>query len=119
MGSIDENIHQMTFKKGSGCQNCNQTGYRGRVGVFELLEMTEPMMNALKAGDTVLFGDVAQQSPNYAPLSHVALTYAKMGITTVEEVLKLVEMVSEVEPQERDTEEHEEEIIEAQDDGAV
>lgn len=64
--------------------------------MFELLELTEPMMNALKAGDTVAFGEHALRSPGYKPLSHVALTYAKMGQTTVEEVLKLVEMVAEL-----------------------
>lgn len=95
LSNIDPNVSTMTFKRGTGCQNCNQTGYRGRVGVFELLEMTEPMMNALKASDTVAFGQAAQKSPNYAPLSHVALTYAKMGLTTVDEVLKLVEMVAD------------------------
>ena len=121
LNNIDPNVNQISFKKGSGCQNCNQTGYRGRVGVFELLEMTEPMMKALKEGDTVKFGEVAQQSPNYAPLSHVALTYAKMGITSVEEVLKLVEMISEVEPQQTSNEPESPPMdsLEAEDNGAV
>lgn len=99
LSNIDESVHQTKFKIGNGCQNCNHTGYRGRVGVFELLEMTEPMMAALKSGDTVAFGEAAQNSPSYTPLSHVALTYAKMGKTSVEEVLKLVEMVAEAEPE--------------------
>ena len=121
LSNIDPNVSQISFKKGTGCQSCNQTGYRGRVGVFELLEMTEPMMKALKEGDTVKFGEVAQQSPNYAPLSHVALTYAKMGITSVEEVLKLVEMISEVEPQQVTSESDSvaKDPIEAEDNGAV
>ncbi|MCC2617639.1 GspE/PulE family protein [Aestuariibacter halophilus] len=96
LSHLDANVGQMQFKRGSGCQNCNQTGYRGRVGVFELLEMTESMMDALKAGDTAAFSHAAQNSPQYAPLSNVALSYAKLGVTTVEEVLRLVEMVSEV-----------------------
>ena len=93
--SIDASAANVTFKKGDGCQSCNQTGYRGRVGVFELLEMTESMMMALKANDTVAFTESAQRAPGYEPLAKVALTYAKMGITTVPEVLKLVEMVAE------------------------
>lgn len=103
LSNIDSSARDLAFKKGAGCQNCNQSGYRGRVGVFELLEMTESMMNALKSNDTAQFGDVALKSPNYAPLASVALTYAKMGITTVEEVLKLVEMVTET-PQEHGAE---------------
>ena len=93
--NIDKEVRNVTFKKGAGCQKCNQTGYRGRIGVFELLEMTDMMMDALKSGDTTAFGHAALQSPGYQPLSHVALTYAKMGVTTVDEVLKLVEMVAE------------------------
>lgn len=93
--NIAPDVANIQFVRGSGCQSCNQTGYKGRVGVFELLEMTEPMMNALKSSDTAMFADVAKRAPGYAPLSHVALTYAKMGLTSVEEVLKLVEMVSE------------------------
>ncbi|WP_084407363.1 GspE/PulE family protein [Aestuariibacter salexigens] len=92
---LDEKAATINFKKGRGCQKCNQTGYRGRVGVFELLEMTDAMMNALKQSDTVAFAEAAKRSIGYQPLSHVALTYAKMGITTLDEVLKLIEMVAE------------------------
>ncbi|MFT4939352.1 MAG: MSHA biogenesis protein MshE [Paraglaciecola sp.] len=95
LNSIDAQLAGVKFKQGVGCQTCNNTGYRGRVGVFELLEMTEGMMNALKANDTVKFGQVALDSPGFSPLAKVALTYAKMGITTVEEVLKLIEMVAD------------------------
>jgi MSHA biogenesis protein MshE len=95
LSMIDSQTDKVGFKHGKGCQTCNHTGYRGRVGVFELLEMTEGMMNALKSNDTVAFADAAQSSPGFSPLAKVALTYAKMGITTVEEVLKLIEMVAD------------------------
>jgi MSHA biogenesis protein MshE len=85
--SIDSQVANVTFRCGRGCQTCNNTGYRGRVGVFELLEMTESMMNALKTNDSVQFGQAALHSPGFVPLAQVALTYAKMGITTGEEVL--------------------------------
>ncbi|MBT0586871.1 GspE/PulE family protein [Alteromonas oceanisediminis] len=95
LGNIDENATQFSFKRGLGCQKCNQTGYRGRVGVFELLEMNEQMMTALKSDNTEVFSQAALQNKSYRPLAHTALTYAKMGITTVEEVLKLVERIAE------------------------
>lgn len=98
--TLNEDISDTTFKKGAGCQKCNHTGYRGRVGVFELLEMTEAMMNALKNNDTGGFSDAARLSPDYKPLAHSALLYAKEGITSIDEVLKLVEMVGDA--QERD-----------------
>lgn len=96
LSNIDASSKGVSFKKGEGCQKCGQTGYRGRIGVFELLEMTDTMMNALKMGDTIAFAEAAAKSQHYRPLSHAALTYAKMGITSVEEVLRLVEMVAEM-----------------------
>jgi MSHA biogenesis protein MshE len=95
MNRLDNNLKDINFKHGKGCQSCNKTGYKGRIGVFELLEMTENMMNALKVNDTVTFSQAAQQSPGFVPLAKVALMYAKMGITTVDEVLKLIEMVAD------------------------
>jgi len=92
---LDNDLKATKFKRGSGCQSCNRTGYKGRIGVFELLEMTESMMNALKVNDTVTFSQAAQQSPGFVPLAKVALMYAKIGITTVDEVLKLIEMVAD------------------------
>jgi MSHA biogenesis protein MshE len=95
LSSLDVDIDNITFKKGVGCQNCLETGYRGRIGVFELLEMSEAMMEALKVGDANQFSKAAVESPGYSPLAKMALNYAKQGITSVDEVLKLVELVSD------------------------
>ncbi|MGS2721196.1 GspE/PulE family protein [Paraglaciecola aestuariivivens] len=95
LNSLDDNLQAVKFKRGAGCQSCNKTGYKGRIGVFELLEMTESMMNALKLNDTSKFAETALESPGFIPLAKVALMYAKMGITTVDEVLKLIEMVAD------------------------
>ena len=95
LNSLDNNLQAIKFKRGKGCQSCNKTGYKGRIGVFELLEMTESMMNALKLNDTGAFSQAALKSPGFVPLAKVALMYAKMGITTVDEVLKLIEMVAD------------------------
>lgn len=81
------------FKKGMGCQSCQYTGYKGRVGVFELLEINAEMMTALKRDDAEAFTQAAKQSEHFRPLALAAYDYAKQGITTVEEVLRLVEMV--------------------------
>jgi MSHA biogenesis protein MshE len=93
--TLNEDISNTVFKKGVGCQKCNHSGYSGRVGVFELLEMTEVMMDALKNNDTSGFSNAALKSPDYKPLAHSALLYAKEGITSIDEVLKLVEMIGE------------------------
>jgi len=82
-----------SFKHGKGCQSCQYTGYRGRIGVFELLEMNEPMMAALKRDDAESFTQLAKANPTFTPLALAAFDYATTGITSVEEVLRLVETV--------------------------
>ncbi|MCQ1057127.1 Flp pilus assembly complex ATPase component TadA [Photobacterium sp. ZSDE20] len=79
------------FLKGRGCQTCNFTGYRGRIGVFELLEMRPDMMDALRGGDAVLFSQIARQSTGYKPLIESAMELAQQGVTSLDEVLVLGE----------------------------
>lgn len=83
------------FVKGRGCRNCNDTGYRGRIGVFELLEMNDAMVNAMRDANMREFAAAAKQSPHYRPLAQSALDYALQGVTTVDEVLFLAETVEE------------------------
>ena len=42
---------QHRYRKGRGCQSCNPTGYAGRIGVYELLELDQSMMDALRRND--------------------------------------------------------------------
>ncbi|UAA39090.1 Flp pilus assembly complex ATPase component TadA [Paraneptunicella aestuarii] len=102
--NVEGKYPEAKFHKGMGCQSCHQTGYKGRIGVFELLEMTESMMNALKDSDTGAFSRAALSCPGFVPLAKSALEYAKLGVTTVEEVLKLVEMVADDEEKLRELE---------------
>ncbi|WP_429078190.1 MSHA fimbrial ATPase MshE [Aeromonas veronii] len=82
---------QHTYHKGRGCQSCNFTGYSGRIGVYELLELDQPMMDALRRNDAEGFAKAARQHEHYQPLALTALDYARQGITSVDEVLRLAE----------------------------
>ncbi len=88
-----EQAKSTNFVHGRGCQSCQYTGYKGRIGVFELLEMNEPMMAALKLEDTEAFTQLSKENPSFTPLAKAAFEDAVKGITTVEEVLRLVETV--------------------------
>jgi MSHA biogenesis protein MshE len=88
-----ESAKTTRFVQGRGCQSCQYTGYKGRVGVFELLEMNEGMMSALKRDDSEGFTQLSKANPSFKPLAHAAFDYACEGVTTVEEVLRLVETV--------------------------
>lgn len=79
------------FYRGRGCQNCNLTGYRGRIGVFEMLELDNDMMDKLRANDAVGFAQVARQSTSYKPLLASAMELAMEGIVSLDEVMSLGE----------------------------
>lgn len=80
------------FYHGRGCQTCNYTGYKGRIGVFEILDLKGEMMDALRAEDTERFSRAANADPDYVPLAHMAYDYALQGITSLDEVLRLAEI---------------------------
>lgn len=87
----------VTFKQGTGCSHCHNTGYRGRVGVFELLELNNAMAEALRLKDINGFTKAANDSQHFVPLSQVALQYAIDGITSLEEVMSISAQVDDIE----------------------
>jgi MSHA biogenesis protein MshE len=82
-------IQRFTYHKGKGCMHCGSTGYRGRLGVYELLEMNSELAEALRRDDTQGFIEAANRAPGFQPLVHVAHDYASRAMTTIEEVLRL------------------------------
>jgi len=90
-----EKLAGIQFKKGGGCQNCNHTGYSGRVGVFELLEINERMADALRRNDSSGFTQAAMASPDFKSLTYVALEYAAQGVTSLDEVFRVAEQIDE------------------------
>jgi MSHA biogenesis protein MshE len=77
------------FTKGSGCYQCSNTGYKGRMGVYEWLEMDEDMLDALRRNAPSEFTAAAKRSRYYQPLELCALEYAKEAKTTLDEVFRL------------------------------
>ena len=86
-----EPLQNTSFYSAPGCQRCQFTGYRGRIGVFELLEIDDAMVSALRLDNTEEFSIAAKKSPYFQPLAIAALDYAKQGITSLGEVFKLVD----------------------------
>lgn len=92
---LKPDMGETNFFTGRGCNSCNQTGYKGRIGVFEFLEMNEEMMDALRDNDTQGFVNATKANKDFVPLSHMALDYAAEGKTSLDEVFKVAEFVPE------------------------
>jgi len=86
---------KLELKHAVGCHRCNNTGYRGRIGVFELLKLNEELSDALRRENSSEFIQKAREVPGYQPLVRSALDYAIQGITSLEEVFKVSEQIDE------------------------
>ncbi len=95
--SINSDIDSssLTFSHGRGCSHCNNTGYRGRIGIFEFLEIDNSLADTLRSADPLAFGRAARQQEGFKTLSQCALDYAADGITTLDEVFRVSEQLAE------------------------
>ncbi len=82
-------LSQYRYKKGRGCKQCGETGYHGRLGVYELLDMNAELAEKLRHDDSQGFVEAAARAPGYQPLVMVAHEHASNGLTTIEEMLRL------------------------------
>jgi type II secretory ATPase GspE/PulE/Tfp pilus assembly ATPase PilB-like protein len=78
------------FQRGAGCENCNQTGYSGRLPVSELLVANEPFREAvLKKVPTSALEEIAVQH-GMRTLWQNGVMRALNGQTTVEEIIRVL-----------------------------
>jgi len=88
IGVSAEDIGDKKFYTGGGCDSCNDTGYRGRQGLFELLDMTDPIRELVaQRAATVVLKQKAREL-GMKTLREDGLRNIYDGITTIEEVLK-------------------------------
>lgn len=80
--------HKEEFLHGSGCEPCANTGYRGRIGMFEVLHLSDELrMMILRRASNVEFREQAIKE-GMVPLIRDGMLKAKEGITTPSEVLR-------------------------------
>lgn len=87
------------FKHGSGCYQCSNTGYKGRIGIYEWLEMDQNTLSALRRADPDAFEKAARANPYFRPLEHCALDYAKQGLTSLDEVFRVSATLQDGDPE--------------------
>jgi len=83
------------LKHGRGCSHCNGTGYRGRMGVYEMLEMSREMVEATAHDNVSHFMQVARDNMKGKTMLDQALEEMKQGHTTAFEVMGISNRIEE------------------------
>jgi MSHA biogenesis protein MshE len=86
---LGDRAETVPFFHGRGCSHCNGTGYRGRTGVYELLEMTRAVNEAVNHPDPSHFLKVAHAEMRGETLRRSAVRLAIQGRTTVAEAMRV------------------------------
>jgi MSHA biogenesis protein MshE len=79
--------HAGELKVGTGCTYCNLSGYRGRVAVYEMLEIDRTLAEAIRRGDLRALDEAAHNRPDYVSLTQAAIELAMRGVTTLAEAI--------------------------------
>ena len=93
---LGEQFDAMRFQHGRGCTHCNSTGYQGRIGVYELLDMSEDLVEALHNADPMAFAQAAKRQPGHRSLRRSAIELAARGMTTLDQVLRATYGVEDI-----------------------
>jgi type IV pilus assembly protein PilB len=88
VGFTREDTAGLTPVRGRGCHSCNQTGYKGRIGLYEVMEISDELRVMVLAGASTL--DLRRKAieQGMITLRQSGLAKIKAGITTVEEVVR-------------------------------
>jgi type IV pilus assembly protein PilB len=89
LGMSAEDMVDATIYEPVGCSECNESGYKGRCGVYEVLEMTSEMQELVLEGRSVLEIRNLAIEQGMMTLRDSALYKLKHGITSVQEVMRV------------------------------
>lgn len=84
----------LRFFRSNGCDSCQQIGYRGRTGIYELMLMTEAIRELLMSGADASSIRTAAQTSGMLSLRQAGLKMAQAGETSLEEVLRVTRIDS-------------------------
>ncbi|MEK6250159.1 MAG: ATPase, T2SS/T4P/T4SS family [Planctomycetales bacterium] len=83
-----EEVEGRTIFRGRGCDSCNNTGYRGRVGLYELLSVNDEIRDMILQGGSTEALREAARSNGMMPLREAGLERMYDGLTTAEEIIR-------------------------------
>ncbi|MCX6779335.1 MAG: ATPase, T2SS/T4P/T4SS family [Candidatus Magasanikbacteria bacterium] len=82
----DQKLTAWTFYRGAGCRKCNNEGYKGRLGIYEILVVDQVMAELINKKATVTEIKQAALKAGFISLLEDGIIKAKKGMTTIEEV---------------------------------
>src|SRR5687767_4046370 len=87
-GFSTEDANTVVPNRGKGCEKCNNTGYKGRVGLYEVMEVTEELRELILVGASALELRRKAIDEGMITLRGSGLRKVKEGVTTIEEVVR-------------------------------
>jgi type IV pilus assembly protein PilB len=87
-GFSNDDAQGVVPNKGKGCEKCNHTGYKGRVGLYEVMEITEELRELILVGASALELRRKAVDEGMITLRSSGLRKVKDGVTTVDEVVR-------------------------------
>jgi type IV pilus assembly protein PilB len=91
LGLRPEIAKKANFMKGKGCGHCNKTGYRGRMGIFELMTMTSQVREMTFKGEPHVNIRKVARKQGMRTLFEDGMIKALKGQTTLDEVLRITQ----------------------------
>jgi type IV pilus assembly protein PilB len=88
LGIDEETARGHKFYRGKGCDTCNNTGYKGRIGLFELMVMNDDLRDMIMINATT--DDLRRKAQSYGMISlrDYGKQFVFQGLTTAEEVVR-------------------------------
>jgi type IV pilus assembly protein PilB len=87
-GFSAEDAKKVVPNRGKGCEKCNNTGYKGRVGLYEVMEITEEIRELVLVGASALELRRKAVEEGMITLRNSGLRKVKEGVTTIEEIVR-------------------------------
>jgi type IV pilus assembly protein PilB len=88
IGFTPEEAQKLKTFKGKGCPSCNDTGYKGRIGLYEVMEITDEIRELILIGASALELRKKSIEDGMITLRESGLYKIRNGVTTIEEVLR-------------------------------
>ncbi|MQY50696.1 MSHA biogenesis protein MshE [Rhodocyclus tenuis] len=86
---LGDTVDAQTFRYGRGCSHCGNTGFQGRTGIYEMLEMSNELVEAINSDEVGVFVQAARRQMAGHTLRRDAVRLACAGRTTIDEAMRV------------------------------